>query len=245
MRLRFLGTGTALSKSRGWSSFLINDTILVDPPPDATHSLRVLKIEPISIESVIISHFHADHYFGMPFLILELFYFRPSNSPKVQVLAPIGAKEKIKSLMRLAYEDVVRDNPEIMDILDFIEILPLSEIEINSIKITPYPVLHNNIEAYGFRFQFNDLIMSFTGDTGMCAQLYEIVKDSDVLLSEMSNIDRESPYHLNLEEVRKLAGFLRLSKLKRVIATHLRDITPDAKDIQFAQDFETIELEDI
>ena len=240
MKIQFLGTGTALSKSRGWSSFVINDSILVDPPPDVTHSLRTVQIDPASIKTILITHFHADHYFGMPFLLLELFYFRPGCSDTVKLVAPSKANEKIATLMSLAYEDVVRDTPEILDILDIHHFQDQSEIIINGVSIIPYLVNHNNIEAYALKLNDGIKVLSFTGDTGMCSQLKELVYDADLLIAEMSNIENTSPDHLNYQDIITLKDVMGSNKI--VIATHIRDKAPDCKEIIFANDYDKYEF---
>lgn len=221
---------------------MIGDTILVDPPPDVTHSLRRTNVNLRDIRAIIISHFHADHFFGMPFLMLELLYFRPANSPKVPVLVPSGGRSKIEALMRLAYEDVLRDTPEIMATLEFHEMAPHIPITLPYFRLLPYPVQHNGIEAYGLRIEFKNSTLSFTGDTGMCDELRTLVANADILITEMSNTDRETDDHLNLSQILTLVPLLRPSGLRKVIATHLKDVPSGHTDIHFASDFEVIEL---
>ncbi|MCD6383989.1 MAG: MBL fold metallo-hydrolase, partial [Thermoplasmata archaeon] len=64
MILRFLGSGSAFSPGRMFSSVLVNDRILLDPSPTSPIGLKYLGIPPGDIEDVLISHMHGDHYLG-------------------------------------------------------------------------------------------------------------------------------------------------------------------------------------
>src|SRR5215211_769702 len=68
-RLTFLGTGNFSAPARYWNSFLIGDRVLVEPSPAVLPNLRKAGINPRAIDVVFISHFHADHTFGWPFLL--------------------------------------------------------------------------------------------------------------------------------------------------------------------------------
>ena len=69
--LTFIGTGNAFAPTRYWSSFIANNRVLFDAPPTLLPHLKKLKIDTNAIEAIFIGHFHGDHYFGLPFLLLE------------------------------------------------------------------------------------------------------------------------------------------------------------------------------
>ena len=68
--LIFLGTGNFLAPpGRYWNSFVIDGSVLVEPSPTALPHLRRCGFAVDDIEVVVVSHFHADHCFGWPFLL--------------------------------------------------------------------------------------------------------------------------------------------------------------------------------
>ena len=69
--LTFIGTGNAFAPTRYWSSFLEGDRCLFDAPPTLLAHLKKLGKDPRDVEVAFISHFHGDHFFGLPFLMLE------------------------------------------------------------------------------------------------------------------------------------------------------------------------------
>jgi ribonuclease BN (tRNA processing enzyme) len=68
LELKFLGSGNAFAGDRYWSSFVLNGRYLFDAPPQTLAHLNRLTIPTVDIDAVFISHFHADHFFGLPFL---------------------------------------------------------------------------------------------------------------------------------------------------------------------------------
>src|SRR5438094_10376588 len=72
--ITFLGTGNYLAPGRYWNSFVLDGIVLVEPSPTALPHLRHCGIRAGNLEAVVISHFHPDHTFGWPFLLLELLH---------------------------------------------------------------------------------------------------------------------------------------------------------------------------
>jgi ribonuclease BN (tRNA processing enzyme) len=74
LELTFLGTGNAFAPTRYWSSFLVNGKYLFDAPPTLMPHLNKLGINPRDIEVIFISHFHGDHYLGLPLILMVFAY---------------------------------------------------------------------------------------------------------------------------------------------------------------------------
>ena len=71
LELLIVGSGNAFAPERCWSGFALNERHLFDAPPTALYSLKRAGVNLAGIETVFVSHFHADHFFGLPFLLLE------------------------------------------------------------------------------------------------------------------------------------------------------------------------------
>ena len=239
MELTFLGTGTALSRTRGWSSCIINNSCLFDAPPDVTQSLKRLNISVEEIEFIFITHFHADHYFGLPFILLEKFYFYNNDKP-INIIGPKGIEEKIKILVKLAYEDVVDSNQNVFEVFNFIEITEMNKLKEYGL-IADVQELKHTVPAFGYKVIIDNKVFTYTGDTGYCTQLENIVKGSDIVVAEMSNIENESDDHLNLKQLLNLSELLNSGGT--FFATHIRNEVPSNIDkIVFSSDFKTYEL---
>src|SRR5437899_1956364 len=97
-QLTFLGTGNYLAPGRYWNSFLV-DRVLVEPSPTALPNLRRAGGRAADLEAVVISHFHPDHTFGWPFLVLELLMAGPESG--LSVVGPPGVRDFLDEMMRL------------------------------------------------------------------------------------------------------------------------------------------------
>lgn len=70
MKIEILGSGNIYSKWNS-ASYLVDDKILIDVPNGTHKTLKNRNIEPININKILITHFHGDHYFDLPFILLE------------------------------------------------------------------------------------------------------------------------------------------------------------------------------
>src|SRR5581483_5721606 len=96
--LTFLGTGNYLAPGRYWNSFVLDGNVLVEPCPTALPHLRKVGIPATEIDVIVISHFHADHTFGWPFLLLEMLR-RDPNRP-LWIVGPPGVEQFLADMMK-------------------------------------------------------------------------------------------------------------------------------------------------
>src|SRR3990170_3900454 len=94
LELTFLGSGNAFAAGgRYWSSFLANARYLFDAPPTLLPHLKRLGMPLTGIEVIFISHFHGDHFMGLPFLFLEYVYLTERRDDLFIVGLPGAAHE--------------------------------------------------------------------------------------------------------------------------------------------------------
>src|SRR5215211_8065236 len=74
LNLLFIGSSNAFAETGCWSGFLLNDRFLFDAPPSALYGLKHAGASLDALDVILISHFHGDHFFGLPFLLLENAY---------------------------------------------------------------------------------------------------------------------------------------------------------------------------
>jgi ribonuclease BN (tRNA processing enzyme) len=106
LELLFLGSGNAFARGRYWSSFLANGRYLFDASPVALPHLKRCGAAPEAIDAVFITHFHGDHWFGLPFLFLEYEHLSP-RSTDLTIVGPPGVEGRVRALAEAAYGDVL------------------------------------------------------------------------------------------------------------------------------------------
>ena len=117
----FLGTGNFLRPGRYWNSFVLDGNVLVEPSPTALPHLRRCGLTAADLDVVVISHFHPDHTFGWPFLLLEVVRTRPQGS-RFSVVGPPGVEAFLADMMALgAVTDIVAAAHRLLD-LRYVEV---------------------------------------------------------------------------------------------------------------------------
>ncbi len=108
MRVHFLGVGEACDPRYPNTSLLVRSSIqgkdrhvLLDCGFTAAHQYFSATADPEQLDAVWISHFHGDHFFGLPLLFLRFWEMR--RRKPFAVVGPAGVEEKVNSVMELAY----------------------------------------------------------------------------------------------------------------------------------------------
>jgi ribonuclease BN (tRNA processing enzyme) len=238
--LTFLGTGNAFAPGRYWNSFLVGERVLVEPSPSVLPNLRRAGVDLAAIDVVFISHFHADHTFGWPFLLLEYAARTRRRSP-LWVVGPPGVEARLTEMLRVgAYPDHARAAAVGGFALHFVEVNE-QEQQAGSVCYRAERVEHEpSLECYGFVIQHEGRTVGYSGDTRLCDGLRRIAAASDVLALECAG-RHDNAIHMSLPSVRSLrAEFPRLP----FVLTHVDDEVDDGgiPDVRVAGDLETLHV---
>jgi len=74
--------------------FLINGKHLVDTGWCSALNMRRYGVDPLSLESIILTHFHQDHYLGLPQLLFFM-GLRKRRGPRLKIIGPDQHLEKV------------------------------------------------------------------------------------------------------------------------------------------------------
>ena len=243
LELTFLGSGNAFAGDRYWSSFLLNRRYLFDAPPTLLPHLNKLRIPTLDIAAVFITHFHADHFFGLPFLYLD--YEHLSNrTHDLVIVAPSGGEETIEQVSQLGFAGLTRDAAryrriyqEARDGRDGVAVdLPYRAIAVEQASST-------ELDCFGYRVSAEGRIVAYTGDSIMCDGVRELARGADVLVIDCSCWGDVCEHHMSFGEVRRFRDEVPLTTT--FVLTHLDVGEPPAMDVEgmiAAEDFATIRL---
>jgi ribonuclease Z len=139
----FAGTGGSVpSPRRGLPAILIRrggDRLLFDCG-EGTQRQLVRSVGLTDVDSVFITHFHADHWLGLPGM-LKSFALRERDQP-LTVYGPRGLKE-LMGAMRIVYGRMPYE-------LSFIELQPAETVACDGYAITAIPVSHRGAACLGY-----------------------------------------------------------------------------------------------
>ncbi|MFH1588399.1 MAG: ribonuclease Z [Candidatus Diapherotrites archaeon] len=104
MKLTFLGTsGSTPTKDRGLTSVALSfdgKVFLFDCPEGTQRQMMKAKVSYMKIKYVFISHFHADHFLGLPGLIATMAIH--GRTEDLIVFGPEGIEKKIRDLIKVS-----------------------------------------------------------------------------------------------------------------------------------------------
>ncbi len=237
MKIKLVGTG-AMYTAYNSACTLIDNKIIVDMPNGTIKQLLKENINVGLIDIILITHMHGDHTADIPFFLKYIFNYLKSKK-NIKIVGPLGIKNKIIKLFN-AYN--FEDEKEIEQFfnIEFIEILE-NEIEIDNYFIKSYLVLHGEEKpALGYVI---DNKLGLTGDSGLCNNIEEIFKKSQMIISD-SSLDIGDSCHLGINDL----DYLTKKYNKKVLCTHLRDETRNIitkgnfENIIVKEDFYEIEI---
>lgn len=234
MKLTVLGCGDAFASSgRFNTSFLLEQgdkKILVDCGASTLIRLKQLGISVLEINTIIISHFHGDHFGGLPFFVLSS-QIEHQRKGGFTIIGPQGIKEKVYQLQEGLY-------PGTTGILDglgvqFVEFHDSEWINHEDLSIYARKVTHAPpSNPHGVKIKWADKTFSFSGDTEWNDSLIDLAKDSDAFVIECNNYQLDSPGHLSYRNILERCKDFTARKL---LLSHMGTEVIDAKDIVFTR----------
>lgn len=112
MKIQFLGVGEACDPTRFNTSLLVTAEgrttrhyILLDCGFTTPHRYFLDCREADALDALWISHFHGDHFFGLPLLLLR--FWEMGRAKPLILIGPAGLQEKVKQAFALAYPSLL------------------------------------------------------------------------------------------------------------------------------------------
>src|SRR5258708_7351150 len=136
------------------------------------------------IDTVLISHLHADHCLDMCAYQVFRTYHPAGQLAPIPVYAPAGAA------LRLDGATGVPSARPMSAVFDFIALSPGTR-EIGPFRIAADHMNHP-VETFGLRIEHGGGAIVYSADTGLSEPLVRLAKDADVLICEASFPDVEN-----------------------------------------------------
>jgi ribonuclease Z len=253
-KITFLGTSTAVPDlGSDTASLLINDRILVDTGWKSAENLRRMQVEPTSLEHVIFTHFHQDHYVSLPSLLFYII-MRKKDLTGLKIVGPAQdlelTVERTLEFLKQGSNILVSGKPQL------IPLAPGDEYETDSFMLHTHETVHP-VPGLSYRFtdKNNGVVFAFCGDTAYHPPLAQFVKGSKLLIHEVSlgpgaaDPDNNPSLHSGAQDAARIAA---AAGVESLLLMHGRLALADecvkaAKeiftgDVAYPKDFQTIEL---
>ena len=242
--IRFIGSGDAFgSGGRLQACILIEDggwRCLLDCGASSLIGLKRAGIDPASIDAIVISHLHGDHFGGLPFFLLDA-QFNSHRSAPVMLAGHSDLGERLRSAMHVLFPG----SEGAMDALASLVVLdPSTRSRLGPLDVEVFDVEHFcGSPPFAVRVTTsNGAIVGYTGDTGWTDSLYQVAEGVDLLIAESYFYDKKVPWHLDYATLAEAAPNL---GARRIVVTHLSaDLLGrlDSLELEVAHDGLMIEL---
>ena len=222
MRLQFVGCGDAFgSGGRSNTCFHVSGdrvNFLIDGGASSLPALKRLDIARDDIDLVLITHFHGDHFAGLPFLLLDAQFARRTR-PLV-IAGPQGIETRLTQVMEALFENSSKTKPRFD--LSVIALEPEQTRAFGAVKVTPYPVVHGDSGGpfLAYRIEAEGRVIAYSADTEWTETLIPAARDADLFIAEAYYYDKVVKNHLSLKT---LEPHLAEIKAKRLVLTHMSD----------------------
>ena len=222
MNLQFVGCGDALGSGGRYNTcfHLTGDTVnvLIDCGASSLPALKKLGIARDGIDLILITHFHGDHFGGLPFLLLDAQFTRRSRP--LTIAGPRGLEHKLAALMEALFEHSSKTQQRFA--LEIVELEPQQSREFGAVMVTPYPVVHGESGGpfLAYRIDAEGRTIAYSADTEWTETLIPAARDADLFICEAYYYDRIMKNHLDLKTLEK---HLPEIAPKKVVLTHMSD----------------------
>lgn len=218
IRITVLGCGDAFSSGgREQTCFHVRapgGAFLIDCGASAVAGLKRRGLNPRDIDTIFISHFHGDHYGGLPYFLLDA--AASGREEPLTILSPPGGRKKTAALLDLLYPGTpVLDRLR----LRFIDYASGQELTAGYLSLTAYSVTHvPATDPHGLRIKVADKVIAYSGDTAWHPHLPVLAGGADLFICECNFFGTQSDTHIDyqtLEARRETFG------CRRLLLTHL------------------------
>lgn len=212
IKLHFLGTGTIMPDPRRSCSAALIETprarILVDIGAGTLRRMAVEGVDLHAIDYIFITHFHPDHVGDLAPFLFALRNSRPAQAREpLQAWGPAGFLQFVRGLEQtfgkwMHFSHEVKYHELRRRLLDF----PGFRVIWSKVHHTP--------ESVAYRFEIEDKVVVFSGDTGYCPEIIRLCRDADLAVLECSHPDELAVQgHLSPSLAGKIAAEAGVKKL--------------------------------
>lgn len=222
MQLQFIGCGDAFgSGGRLNTCFHVSGervNFLIDCGASSLLGLKRYGVSRDAIDLILITHFHGDHFAGLPFFILDAQFVRRRRP--LTIAGPPGIEARLKAAMEALFENSSTTR-QAFD-LEVVALTATTRRALCGVAVTPYPVVHGEWGGpfYAYRIEAEGRVIAFSGDTQWTPSLIPAAREADLFICECYQFDKPVRNHMNLKT---LETHLPEINPRRLVLSHMSD----------------------
>ena len=216
-RVVVLGCGDAFgSGGRMNTSFLVDTDVrfLIDCGASALTAMKRYDVDPASIDAIVLTHLHGDHFGGIPFLVRET-QIAASRTRPLTIIGPPGHAERIQATTNLLFPGAA--GPPSFE-LTFREYAIDSPVVAAGLTVRAFPAIHTaGTNPHAVRVERGDLVVAYSGDTEWVDDLVAAADEADLFICECYQMKRVRN-HMDYDTLSRNRDRLRC---RRLLLTHM------------------------
>ena len=226
VRVRFLGTGNPFGTGGRFQACILVDgpdgRVLLDCGATSPLAMARAGVSPDSIDAVLLTHLHGDHFGGIPFLIVEAQATARDDAagPRcrpLRIAGPAVTEERVRvATEAFGYGASYRRARE-TGLLEYLTLEHGRPTAVGPVSVTAFAVPHTP-EATALRVSYAGKTIAYSGDTGWTDALLDVAADADLFICQAWSFDADDATllsHRTLMEQRN-----RLT-CRRLVLTHV------------------------
>lgn len=217
--VRFIGSGDAFGSGGRFQACIAleaeGSTTLLDCGATSLTAMRQQGFDPNSVDTVLVTHLHGDHFSGLPFLILAGQFSR--RTTPLLVAGPVGIAARLVTAMETLYPG--SSTIERRFHTRVVELVERERTAVDGLQVTAFPVMHaSGAPAHAYRVEVAGRVLAYSGDTEWCESLVEAATGADLFIAEAYTFEREVKFHLPFAALRTNRERL---NARRTVLTHM------------------------
>src|SRR5262245_48996192 len=222
MQVRFVGCGDAFGSGGRYNTCFhvtgAQTNFLIDCGASSLPALKRLEIDRNEIDLILITHFHGDHFAGLPFLLLDA-QFSKRTKP-LTIAGPEGIETRLSQVMEALFEHSSRTRQRFE--LTVVALTPEQSRSFGAVTVTPYPVVHGESGGpfLAYRVEAEGRTLAYSADTEWTEALIPLAHGADLFIAEAYMYEKVVKNHLSLKT---LEQHLPEIGAKRLVLTHMSD----------------------
>jgi ribonuclease BN (tRNA processing enzyme) len=170
-------------------------------------------VDPLTIDALLISHLHADHFFDISGYYVMRKYHPRGPQPRLPVWGPRATRSRVARAYGLPLDPGMNAEFE------------FKRIRKGTLTIGPFSItakrMDHPVEAYAFRIESAGRSLVYSGDTAACDNLTDLARDADLLLAEAAfRDDEDNPEHIHMTGS-QAAATARDARVGMLVLTHI------------------------
>ena len=180
--------------------------------------MKRFGVDPLLVDTILLTHLHGDHFGGLPFFIMESQYVSGRRKPLV-VAGPPGLEARIFEAMEVLYPGSSQTHREFT--LELVEFTNEDATTIEPLVVIPYSVVHpSGAPSYALRVACDGKVIAYSGDTEWTGALVQAAHEADLFICDCYFFEKGGWYHLDYQTLMNHRTEL---ECRRLILTHMND----------------------